>query len=433
MKKSPDNKPKYKKNFRKEIKINYTHYEFMKKYNQGTINKNTFKVIMPFLNYFDIDKKDLKRENTEELEYEIQYDIADLLSIMMKNFTQNPLYDLRSGNNKITSSTISQYNNYIINDINNLPDYLKLFIKNNENFKYNYTLAKFIPILLDRLSLLFATISLYSNSNAGNVLTDLISEIDQWIDNYFTHASELNHYKNNTQIPILNFDSLNQFNAQNDLGYSIDNILKEGFQRFHRDKNSEFDSSMPIDLFKEIMNCNNEDVTEDEIRSTYTNFLNSIYASPELLKKQLDDYKSSEKLIDELQDNLNPVFFMKNKKNYIKFCINELNRIFFDYKRGITINNNIDNRNVARFIEKLNSCDADKFERTVIKSARELYSLKLEEINLKYELYKSVINKDPNNSLKPIREHLDSALGQTLLLILNKEYNFSNLTKQKIK
>lgn len=429
-------KPAANKDWRKKIKINYSRKEFIKKYKNSSISRYMFKTILPkFLNYFEIEKKDLKRENIEEAEYEIQYDIADLLCLMLKNYNQNPLYRINAKTSAIASSTISKYNNVIIDDIEKLPDYLKYFIKKNENFKFNYTLAKYMPILLDRLSLLFTTMSLYSNSNSGNILTDLIVTIDNLTDKYYTHASELEYNRKNTNINILNVGTLNSFNAQNDLGYSIDNILRETFKIYHRENNSKFYAAMPKDLNDEILNSSENNLTEpelDTLRDKYTNFLNSVYTTPQKLEEQRIEYEKINAQIYQIKNLINPHIFMENKEIYINDFKTNLYIALDKYKnKGGSINNYFEGINLALFIIKLDKIfdTEEDLDNAIDSLAEEFYSHQLKYVKLKYQLYRELKEDESNSNL--IRKHLDLALGQTLLLILDKEYSAANSTTQK--
>ncbi|QAA30362.1 hypothetical protein [Clostridium manihotivorum] len=313
-------------NWRKKVKINYSRSEYVKKYKSQTITSNSFKERLDnMINQYNIDKANLKRDNIQEAEYEIQYDIADLFCIMLKDFTQNPLYDGRDSLDKVTATNIIDYNNTIIKDIENLPDYLKFFIKNDENFKFNYALSKYAPLLLDRLTLLFATITLFSNSSSGNIMIDLIKSIDQWIDQYFTHYNELENYKNNSDIPILNISASNEINLESNAGYSIDLILERGFKKFYRNDNS-FNSNIPKDLLDNILKNETKATNDntDEIRSRYTEFLNRTYIPPKGLQKLESHYENIEKTVENIEDALKPSSIISLKDDYIRFVKSKL-------------------------------------------------------------------------------------------------------------
>lgn len=414
----------------KQLKINYSKTDFFNKYKENIIGDSVFKNKLPkFLNYFDIDKDDLKRDNYQ---FEIQHDISDLLSLLAKSYMESPLCDGRYTDPNFNSSKVVDYNTRTIDDVNKLPDYIKYFIKNTENFKFNYSLSKFVPLLLDRLTLLFSTISTCSDSNAGNILIDLISSIDGWIDSYLIHTSELDYYKAKTDSVICNVNSFNQINGQKDLGYSIDNVLRESFKTFYRPNNLEFDDDIPDHLLADLLEC--EETTPESkltnLREEYTDFLNSKYTTPEHLKRQDDEYKA----INEYADSkaiLSPETFRKSKTDYIRFYINSLNEALLKCNAGHSINQSIDGINASIFIEILISCTHDKLEKTIVSCARDIYELKLKAIEMKYELYKQMKNSNQNINLNLIRQHFDSALGQTLLLILNKEYNCTNPTKER--
>ena len=167
---------------RKDIEIDYTKDEFIKKY---SIKKNDFKNdISTFLNYFYLDKENLKRDSNEEGNYEIPYEIGDLLSLMFKNFKNSPFYDKRYNLDTKNTELTLNYINQILSEVENLPDYLKYTIKKNPTYSFNSNLNEIIPILINKFTALLVLIGSKSTVSAGNQLLQLIKELDMWIDNY---------------------------------------------------------------------------------------------------------------------------------------------------------------------------------------------------------------------------------------------------------
>lgn len=416
---------------KKRLIINYSKSDFIKKYKKDILNDSIFKTDLPkFLNYFDITISDLKPEFSNE--FEIQHDISDLLSLLIKSYKESPLCDGRYTNPKFNSSSIVDYNNRTIDDVEKLPDYLKHFIKTSENFKFNYSLSKLVPILLDRLTILFSTIATSSGSNAGNILMDLISSIDNWINSYSIQASQLDYYKTKTDSVICNIDSFDQINGKKDLGYSIDNVLRESFKAFYRPDNLKFNDDIPANLLNCLVKYDKTptEAEVDELRKKYTNFLNSIYTDPKLLKNQEEEYKKINTYADS-ETVLSPDSFNNNKKDSIRFYIDSLNEILLKYEIGYSTNQFIDGINVSAFINKLTSCTHENLEKTIVAYAREIYEIKLKAVEMKYKLHKEMKTSTQNTNLKLIRDNFDFALGQTLIQILIKEYNSTNPEKKR--
>ncbi|NRT78406.1 hypothetical protein [Clostridium beijerinckii] len=308
---------------RKDIEANYTKDEFISKYH---IKKNDFKNdIETFLNYFDIDKERLKRDSNEEGNYEIPYEISDLLSLMFTYFKDSPFYDKRYNlNTKNTDFTLN-YVNKILSEIETLPDYLKYNIKKNPSYLFNLNLSQIIPILIDKFTALLVLIGSRSDVSAGNQLVKLTKELDKWINNYCLHDQMLELNKN-SKIPILNIDDTGALHPHGKYNYNIDSILSLCLTENLRHHTTDLPHSIPDDLKDSLLNITNKGVkrkkpSEDEllqIRNEYNKFLNT------LVNK---DHFS--KIIADIDNNL------KNNSNlsfiYTQGSISEIKTILYTH------------------------------------------------------------------------------------------------------
>ena len=79
---------------------------------------------------------------------------------MFKNFKLNPLVDGRINKNAISIDKFIEYNKKIFEDIEELPNDIKFNIKNTSTYEFNYILNEVIPIILNKMTILFSLIIL---------------------------------------------------------------------------------------------------------------------------------------------------------------------------------------------------------------------------------------------------------------------------------
>ncbi|EHJ01897.1 hypothetical protein CDLVIII_5415 [Clostridium sp. DL-VIII] len=278
---------------RKDIEADYTKDEFIKKYD---IKEYDFKNdIEKFLDYFYLDKERLKRDSNKEGNYEIPYEISDLLSLMFKNFKNSPFYDKRYNlDTKNTDFTLN-YIDKILSEIENLPDYLKYNIKKNPSYLFNKNLKELIPILIDKFTALFVLIASKSHVSAGNQLKELIKQLDNWINNYCLHDQMMKSYEN-YDIPILDIDDLQNIHLHDKYNYDIDSVLSKCLDEHLRDDTTNLPIDLPEDLKSKLLNLSKKGKkkrkpNEDElfyIRKEYHEFLNT-FLNKEHFSKILSD------------------------------------------------------------------------------------------------------------------------------------------------
>lgn len=438
---------------RKDIEADYTKDEFINKYD---IKKYDFKNdIETFLNYFNLDKERLKRDSNEEGNYEIPYEISDLLSLMFKNFKDSPFYDKRYNlNTKNTDFTLN-YINKILSEIETLPDYLKYNIKKNPSYLFNFSLNELIPILIDKFTTLFVLIGSRSDVSAGNQLIELIRQLDKWIDNYCLHDQLVNSNQE-SNIPALDIDDLGNIHLHAKYDYNIDSVLSKCLDDYLREHTTNLPHTIPDTLKSKLLNISNKGKkkrkpNEDELfqlRKEYDEFLNTLI-NKEHFSKIIDDInKEKEKIfnlnfiypqhsITEIEQNLYNYFtlyntinsnsfhqsqvaainfdsFSKNEDNVEKisnFKINNINLI--NYLGRMLEANNRDYEDLCTNynLENLNS--EKNLQEELKKCASEIFNLEKNIYIQKEALFKE-INSNPQYNL--IKQLLNNQLAQILFL-----------------
>ena len=165
--------------------INYTKKEFLKEYN---IEESKFRQnINNVMEYFNLSKVSIKKDFEESTNYEIPYQIAPLLAMMISitaNKSISPYRDGRKDKDRISATECINYNELIIEELEKLPDYLKNNIKEHYFYKINIELHKYILLLQDRLNTILSIIRYKNRVTSGNVILDIVSDLDEIINKY---------------------------------------------------------------------------------------------------------------------------------------------------------------------------------------------------------------------------------------------------------
>lgn len=209
--------------------IDYKLDEFRKK---NKITKNYFKNnIEGYIKHFNINIEEIKNGD-EDTNYNIPFLAEPIMGIMFRNFKLNPLVDGRRNKNNISIDKLIEYNKKILEDIDQLPTDMKYNIKKTSTYEFNYILNEVIPIILDKMSILFSMIISNSSVSAGNSYIELIDSLDSWIINFINQSidrEESYRDKGDNEHLELNIDNLGNFNTEKNGTYIIDKILKDEY------------------------------------------------------------------------------------------------------------------------------------------------------------------------------------------------------------
>lgn len=250
-------------------KVNYTKEEFecLLKHNEGYFKNHIDK----YEDYYNLDREELKGFGIGG-QYNIPYLTAPLIKVMLGNITENPYRDGRlakvedrkskkerlkncrddikkkekklilEDGRGIDLDKILKYNELIIKDIENLPIDIKMNLKNNTTYEFNYILNEVMPLILDRFSILLSLLISQSSVSAGNEYIELINALDSWIRNFAIHSIDMEMYsnqisdiaeefKNGDKSILLNIGRDGNFNSEINKSYIIDSILREEYYR----------------------------------------------------------------------------------------------------------------------------------------------------------------------------------------------------------
>ncbi len=201
------------------------------------------------LKFYNIEDKYIRLGyGSENRPYQIQYEIAQLFSYMLINYSKSIIYDYRVNNNSKTLQDINDYNKRVIDSINNsevLPGYIKDLFKNNNTYRYNENFGDLSEMLMERLSQLFYLTFNTSCQNTEKIMISLIEEIDAWnydIMNRF-YQNDSSEDQTNSEI-IEDIPGLEDITENNN--HSIDTNITKVFEYLIRK-----DSNKPNLLFPE--------------------------------------------------------------------------------------------------------------------------------------------------------------------------------------
>lgn len=201
------------------------------------------------LKFYNIEDKYIRLGyGSENRPYQIQYEIAQLFSYMLINYSKSIIYDYRVNNNSKTLQDINDYNKRVIDSINNsevLPGYLKDLFKNNNTYRYNENFGDLSEMLMERLSQLFYLTFNTSCQNTEKIMISLIEEIDAWNYDIMNRFYQNNSSEDQTNSEIIeDIPGLEDITENNN--HSIDTNITKVFEYLIRK-----DSNKPNLLFPE--------------------------------------------------------------------------------------------------------------------------------------------------------------------------------------
>ena len=405
------------KNYNVDIRksVNYTKREFLETYR---IKESKFREnIREVMSYFNLNIESIKRDFEESANYEIPYEIAPLLAMMISitaNKSINPYRDARKDKDRISVSECIDYNKLIIEELEKLPQYLKNNIKENYSYKINLELHKYIPLLQDRLNTIFSIFWYRNRITAGNIILDIVSDLDEIINKYLYEFQKGINYKNDLKFIDESLSKeVYKKNIYINKEYNINSLITETYNKFNPYKDE-------VTLCKNInfLGTISDDMDEkniEELRKEYLEELNlnSIDSKINVLFDNFDR---------RVNDKFNLLlskskYFEENKNEKIEKYINIINCAYEDYVKGNNINGYnyyIDIytlENYFKYIQK--SSEKEKIIKTIAEEMVEKDILKVKRL----EIFKDNINK--NGVKDSIDKSLDILLGQVLIDLVN--------------
>ncbi|MDN4762904.1 hypothetical protein QYP21_03045 [Clostridioides difficile] len=209
--------------------IDYKLSEFRKKNKIGDIYfKNN---IESYIKHFNLNIEEIKNGD-EDTNYNIPFLAEPIMGVMFRNFKLNPLVDGRRNKNNIPIDKLIEYNQKLFEDIEQLPIDMKYNLKRTSTYEFNYMLNEVIPVILDKMSILFSLLIFNSSVSAGNPYIDLIDSLDSWIVNFINYSIDLeekNETINDESYIRINIDNYGGLNFEKDSTYIMDKILKDEY------------------------------------------------------------------------------------------------------------------------------------------------------------------------------------------------------------
>lgn len=395
-------------NVPKDCCINYDTAEFLE---LSQLKKKEFENGLDWLcKTYHFDKMYFKSRpylSGRQSNIEIQYEVAPLLSLILEANAEKQVFK-STKKHKITE--ITEFNKKQIDKIEKLPPYLKNLIKNETTYWQVYQMSSLLPMLIERFAMLFATIAHFEANLAQNMVGDIIKQLDDWIDNIFLHnyqlkmaEAQIKDKSSERESARINLgtDGLPTYGGQCPL-YLIDEVIITVFSNlYNRDSEigKEFQSLYQEQEELEQLKGKNVPIEKIiDLRQRYLTALNNWFQSMPILtydnkgKEEMVTHAEEQKRIDETVSLFAKRYSSEEIKNFdtkFKTIVSQTLHYFgkFNYK-----NENED-------LEKLYS---------------EIEKIKREKI----ELFQELCNM---HYYKKIYTHLDDALGNHIIEILEKE------------
>ena len=395
-------------NVPKDCCINYDTAEFLE---LSQLKKKEFENGLDWLcKTYHFDKMYFKSRpylSGRQSNIEIQYEVAPLLSLILEANAEKQVFK-STKKHKITE--ITEFNKKQIDKIEKLPPYLKNLIKNETTYWQVYQMSSLLPMLIERFAMLFATIAHFEANLAQNMVGDIIKQLDDWIDNIFLHNYQLKMAEAQIKDKSIEWESarinlgtdgLPTYGGQCPL-YLIDEVIITVFSNlYNRDSEigKEFQSLHQEQEELEQLKGKNVPIEKImDLRQRYLTALNNWFQPMPILtydnkgKEEMVTHAEEQKRIDETVSLFAKRYSSEEIKNFdtkFKTIVSQTLHYFgkFNYK-----NENED-------LEKLYS---------------EIEKIKREKI----ELFQELCNM---HYYKKIYTHLDDALGNHIIEILEKE------------
>ena len=395
-------------NVPKDCCINYDTAEFLE---LSQLEKKKFENGLDWLcKTYHFDKMYFKSRpylSSRQSNIEIQYEVAPLLSLILEANAEKQVFK-STKKHKITE--ITEFNKKQIDKIEKLPPYLKNLIKNETTYWQVYQMSSLLPMLIERFAMLFATIAHFEANLAQNMVGDIIKQLDDWIDNIFLHnyqlkmaEAQIKDKSSERESARINLgtDGLPTYGGQCPL-YLIDEVIITVFSNlYNRDSEigKEFQSLHQEQEELEQLKGKNVPIEKIiDLRQRYLTALNNWFQPMPILtydnkgKEEMVTHAEEQKRIDETVSLFAKRYSSEEIKNFdtkFKTIVSQTLHYFgkFNYK-----NENED-------LEKLYS---------------EIEKIKREKI----ELFQELCNM---HYYKKIYTHLDDALGNHIIEILEKE------------
>ena len=313
------------------------------------INDNNFtRDVNFFIDNLGLDPEAIRADDGRD-NFQFSLLLEPIIAILIKGCKNNPVY---KKNKKISINDIIEYNKNIFKEINKLPEDLKYDIKQTESYHYNYKLNILLPMLVDRLDLLFKLVISETNIENGDGIVQLIKNIDEWIVRLKEEEVKYNKVKkivenNNSELEFdLHYEIHNS--TQDGTNSLIDSALKScynnqiGLTKKAREKfKKEGIKSTERKMSREEMihwTLHNGDLDPEDILSYKNKKYEDIDLKYRKIRSNYDSLKIEKRLKQMQKDNHQD--FKEIRKNYL-VSIENATRIYLHKVIDYNVDNNI--------------------------------------------------------------------------------------------
>lgn len=231
--------------------------------------ENRFERFMKLYDYessYNVFKKD-PQELTSE--YSFSWEWYPLLRTLLRSMLHHPYYREKTQTKNITTESITEYYEAILNEIEQLPDYLKYEIKTHAVYQNILKENHSVKELTNKIAEFIVAIQLITNQESSEIMGEIINKLDDWIyqayrNNYALNLALQSNQKENSKLinQMINRDNKKKRSGSEDehlRGY----LHKEEALKLNYSSQSQIDALLILIMNKYI---SNEKLLKEELQ-----------------------------------------------------------------------------------------------------------------------------------------------------------------------
>lgn len=177
----------------------YTKAEFIKKYDgKDKLLENFFKHIdrytPDFFEFFSINPNRIQNENSRQ--YEIPFEVAELLAGLMRSYSSAYGTDRRKG--KTDHGFRFTYDDYhicmesLLREMEKMQPYQRELIRAHRSYRNAVITDRFLPIVTERIAMLIVTLFDYGSDQSSDDFLEVIAHLETLIEDIFKSRTRIN-------------------------------------------------------------------------------------------------------------------------------------------------------------------------------------------------------------------------------------------------
>ena len=412
-----------------------------------------------FKEYYDIDLNKFSLGKKKPMK--IPYEVGELLCTMLENMVNSPVYNQSFTEGQKSSSLFLEHNKSLFNLIDELPASIRNYIKAKKEFKYNYHITQYLPLIIERFSALLSLVLENKYILDRRFFNDFILSLDGMYDDLFMKFLKYKFYNDNDDNEIIS-NKKDEFTINTEILHFMDPFLANVFNKFDRDVASE-------EIEQKIIELNSyKDKQKEEICEEYNKFLTEKYSHYrfkaedgfqdkiseciQLLEKnrKLPDKDAEIRIKDDIHREINLLLHYYQSIERIDELISNI-EIGLEFTKQFFTNNEESERRFLHSLEEMKKIYYDAIKTKAesgqlfwIANNIDLYIPKLisneytveNVVDLIYNNYLEALTDKVNSFEKlkkssPIKYALDRALGEIFVEYASKEMPY--VKKKKVK